>query len=108
MDQVDVVERIGDRLTQIDMAIARLAPSDPNASELAVLRLKLDEQQRQLVKLVFDDNTARFQEAAANLASVDDSIADDIQKIETIATAIDGVTRFLNSVTSLVGTAKLL
>lgn len=108
MDQVDIVEMIGDRLTQIDIAIARLVPSDPKAAELTALRLNLDAQQRQLVKLVFDANSARFQEAASDLASVNDSIADDLQRIDGIASAIDGVNRFLSSVTSLVSTASKL
>ena len=35
MNLVDVVEMIGNHLTQTDMAIARLTPSDPNTAELA-------------------------------------------------------------------------
>ena len=106
MDLVDVVEMIGNRLTQIDMAIARLAPSDPNAVELTALRGGLDQQQRLLVKLAFDVNTSRFQEASKDLKAVNDNLADSIQKIDRIATAIDDVTRFLTTVTNLVATAS--
>jgi hypothetical protein len=108
MNQVDVVEMIGSQLTQIDMAIARLAPSDPNAAELTALRRSLDQQQQLLVKQAFDDNTLQFQEAAKDLEAVNDSITDNIQKIDRIATEIDGVTRFLTSVTNLVTTASKL
>ena len=87
------------------MAIARLAPSDPNAVELTALRRSLDQQQQLLVKQAFDDNTARFQEAAKDLKAANDNLADSIQKIDRIATAIDDVTRFLNTVTNLVATA---
>src|ERR1700722_9305956 len=106
MDLVDVVEMIGNRLTQIDMAIARLSPSDPNAAELTALRQSLDQQQRLLVKLAFDVNTSRFQEASKDLKAVNDNLADSIQKIDRIATAIDDVTRFLTTVTNLVATAS--
>lgn len=108
MNQVDVVEMIGDMLTRIDKAIARLAPSDPNAAELTALRVKLDQQQLLLVKQAFDDNTAQFQSAAKELQAVNDNVADTIQSIERIATVIDGVTRFLTSVTSLVAVASKL
>ncbi len=108
MNQLDVVEMIGNQLTQIDMAIARLAPSDPNAAELTALRRSLDLQQQLLVKQAFDENAAQFQEAAKNLRVVNDSIADSIQNIDRIATAIDGVTRFLTSVTNVVATASKL
>ena len=105
MDQIDAVEMIGNQLTQIDMAIARLSPSDPHVGELTTLRRNLDQQQQQLVKMAFDDNTAQFQEAAAALKAVNDEIAVDIQKIDRIAMVIDGVTRFLVSATNLVTTA---
>ena len=108
MNQIDVVEMIGNRLTQIDMAIARLAPSDPHAAELTALRRSLDQQQQLLVKQAFDDNTTQFQEAAKDLQAVNDSVADSIQKIDRIATVIDGVSRFLTSVTNLVTTASKL
>jgi hypothetical protein len=108
MNQVDVVEMIGNRLIQIDMAIARLAPNDPNAAELTDSRRRLDQQQQLLVKQAFDDNTAEFQEAAKDLKAVNDSTADSIQKIDRIATVIDGVNGFLASVTNLVTTASKL
>jgi hypothetical protein len=109
MTQLDIVEMIGDLLTQIDMAVARLAPSDPNAAELTALRRELDQQQQQLVKQAFDENTAQFQQAAEALKAVNDEIAGSIQKIDQIATVIDGVNRFLTSATNLVTTvAKLV
>jgi hypothetical protein len=108
MNQVDVVEMIGDQLTQIDMAIARLTPSDPSAAELTALRRSLDQQQQLLVKQAFDDNTAEFQKAAKDLKTVNDSIAGGIQKIDRIATVIDDVTRFMTSVTNLVTTTSKL
>jgi chromosome segregation ATPase len=108
MDFVDVVETIGNRLTEIDVTIARLAPKDPNALELTALRARLDEQQRALVKMAFDDNTSSFQQAAKDLAAVNKSIGDSIQSIGRIATAIDDVSRFLASVTNLVTTASKL
>ncbi len=108
MDFLGAVQTIGDRLTEIDMTIARLPPKDPNALELTALRAKLDEQQRALVKMAFDENTAAFQQAATDLAAVNKSIGKSIQNIGQIATAIDDVTRFLASVTNLVTTASKL
>jgi hypothetical protein len=104
MGLVDTVEMIGDKITEIDMAIARLAPSDPNAAALMQLRLQLDQQQRTLVTQAFDENSAQFQSAAASLQAVNTSIGDSIQQIEHIATVIGNVTRFVTSVTNLVTT----
>jgi hypothetical protein len=108
MNYIDAVEIIGNRLTEMDMAIARLAPNDPNAAELTALRRSLDGQQLLLVRQAFDENTAQFQSAAEDLKAVNDSIAGSIQRIDRIATVIDGVTRFLASVTNLVSAAGRL
>jgi hypothetical protein len=106
---VDIVEMIGDRLTDIDVTLARSASSDPDTVELRKLRIRLDGQQQLLSKRAFDENTAQFQEAAEALSVVNDSIGDNIRSIDRMATVIDDVTRLLDSVTNLVTTAgKLL
>jgi len=106
MTLIDTVEMIGDQLTQIDMTIARLSPSDPNAATLMALRRRLDQQQQLLVKQAFDDNTAEFQQAAKALKSVNDEVASSIQNIDHIATIIDGVGRLTASAINLVTTAS--
>jgi len=108
MGFVEAVQLIGDRITEIDVAIARLAPSDPNAAALEAKRAQLDEQQRILVKQAFDENSQQFQTAAAELDAVNKEIGESIQDIENIATVIDNVTKLLNTVTNLVTTAVAL
>ncbi len=105
---VDVVELVGNRITEIDMTLARIAPSDPNAAELTALRLQLDQQQQALLRQAFDENSAQFQSAAAALQTVNESIGDSIRKIEHIASVIDNVSRLLASVANLVTTVGKL
>ncbi len=105
---LDAVELIGNRITEIDMTLARIPPSDPNTAELMTLRLQLDQQQQALLRQAFDENSAQFQSAAAALQTVNESIGDSIRKIEHIASVIDSVSRLLASVTNLVTTVGKL
>ena len=108
IDLVDTVEMIGDKLTDIDIRIASMAPSDPNTAALTALRNQLDEQQRVLVQQAFDENSPKFQAAATELAQVNTEIGESIQQLQNIATVIGNVTRLLTSVTNLVTTVTKL
>jgi hypothetical protein len=105
---LDTVELIGDRITEIDMTLARIAPSDPHTAELMTLRLQLDQQQQALLRRAFDENSAQFQSAAAALQTVNQSIGDSLRKIEHLASVIDNVSRLLASVANLVTTVGKL
>ncbi len=105
---LDVVELVGNRITEIDMTLARIAPSDPNPAELMALRLQLDQQQQTLLRQAFDENSAPFQSAAAALQKVNESIGDSIRKVEHIASVIDNVSRLLASVANLATTVGKL
>jgi hypothetical protein len=102
--QVDVIKMIGDVLTEIDMAVGSLLPDDPDLLRLQDVRRLLDARQLALSRQVFDDNTARFQEAANRLKSVNDEIRGTIRRIGNMTTVIENVTKFLGAVTSFIGT----
>lgn len=104
MTHLDVIRMIGDVLTEIDVAVGSLLPNDPNLVRLQDLRRLLDARQLALSRQVFDDNTERFQIAATRLKAVNDDIRGSIRRIDNMVTAIQNVTRFLDSLTSFIGT----
>jgi hypothetical protein len=104
MTQLEVIRMIGDVLTEIDVAVGSLMPNDPQAIKLQDLRRLLDWRQLLLSRQVFDDNTVRFQEAAAVLTAVNAEIRGRIGRIDDMVGVLHDVTRFLDAVTSLMTT----
>jgi hypothetical protein len=104
MTKLELLRIIGDVLTEIDTAIGNLLPSDPNQRKLQDLRILLDDRQRQLSAQIFDENTSAFQNATQQLQNANQAITASLQDLQNIEGAIANVTRFLNSVTSLLTT----
>jgi hypothetical protein len=107
MTQLEAVVLIGNVLTEIDVAIGSLMPSDPRQRQLLDLRLLLDERQRRLAREVFDTNTEAFQQAAEELTAINNSIRGTIRDVANLTQTIQNVTRFLGAVTNLLGAAGL-
>jgi hypothetical protein len=107
MTQLEIIILIGDILTELDVAIGSLLPSDPAQRDLFDLRLLLDDRQRRLAHQVFDANTVEFQQAAANLQEINGQIRGTIRDITNLNNTIANVTRFLTAVTSLLATVGL-
>ena len=104
MTQLDVIRMIGDVLTEIDVAVGSLLPDDPKLVRLQDLRRLLDARQLALSRQVFQDNTELFQSAAAELKTVNDEIRGSIRQVDNLIAVIANVTRFVDSVTSFMGT----
>lgn len=104
MNQGDVIRMIGDALTDIDVLIGSLVPPDPSLTALQDLRRLLDSRQLILSREVFDANTQRFQQAAADLKAVNDEIRGSLRQIEDMVAVINNVTRLLNGVTRFLTT----
>ncbi|HEY1271690.1 MAG TPA: hypothetical protein VGF08_06875 [Terriglobales bacterium] len=102
MTRLEVIQMIGDLLTEIDVARGSLMPNDPNRQTLDDQRILLDDRQRKLAQSVFNDNSKAFQKAAAELAAVNREISGTIQSVEDIVTTIGNIQRFLDTATSLV------
>ena len=98
--KVDLVIEIGDVLTQIDTILSSpgLAPSDPGWQQLFALRKHLDDQQRDLVRKVLQENTASFNALAAQLSQA----ADALDKVGTDITKIGKILDTVSMVASLV------
>jgi hypothetical protein len=104
MTKLEVIQMIGDILTNLDVVIGSLLPSDPAHRQLLDLRLLLDDRQRALSIQAFQENSSAFQQATQDLARINDDIRATIRQVDRLTTTIANVTRFLNSVTSIVTT----
>lgn len=102
MTRLEVIQMVGDLITQVDIARGSLMPDDPNRHTLDDQRILLDDRQRKLSQSLFNDNSQGFQDAAANLAQINDEISGTIKSVENIVTTIANIQRFLDATTSLV------
>jgi hypothetical protein len=102
MTRLEVIQMIGDLITEIDIARGSLMPDDPDRHTLDDQRVLLDERQRKLSQSLFNDNSQAFQDAAAKLAVINDEISGTIRSVENIITTIANIQRFLDASTSLI------
>lgn len=105
--KVEMVTQIGDVLTQIDAILSapNFFPSEPAWQQLFALRKHLDDQQRQLVQEIIQDNTASFNAVAAQLSQAADSLAKvgkDITKIGKILDTVSLVASLMDKVLNFV------
>jgi hypothetical protein len=106
MSKVNVVNQIGDVLTQIDVILSDpdLSQSSPEWQQLFALRKHLDDQQRELVQEILADDTNQFANIAAQLSASADSLDDvaaDINKIGSILQAVASVSSLVDKVLNL-------
>ncbi|HEY2384893.1 MAG TPA: hypothetical protein VGK48_27270 [Terriglobia bacterium] len=101
MTKIELLRLIGDVLTELDVQIGSLLPSDPKHRQLQQLRFALDDRQRKLAGQLFSDNTPAFQTAADQIQRTNDELKQTIADINRIQQTIDTVTRLIGSVTNL-------
>ena len=104
MTQLEILQMIGDVITEIDVGRGSLLPDDRNRRQLDDLRILLDDRQRQLSRATFDDNTQQFQDAAQGLQAINKQIQGNIQSVDDIQATLDNVSKFLSAVTTLIST----
>jgi len=105
--KVEMVTQIGDVLTQTDAILSapNFFPNDPSWQQLFALRKHLDDQQRELVQEIIQDNTASFNAVAAQLSQATDSLAKagkDITKIGKILDTVSLVASLMDKVLNFV------
>jgi ABC-type transporter Mla subunit MlaD len=104
MTKLELIQQIGDVLTNLDIVIGSLLPSDPRHRQLLDVRLLLDDRQRAVSRQAFVENSEVFQRAAQELVNINNDIRQTIRNLDELNSTIENVTRFLNSLTSLVTT----
>ena len=82
MTRLEVIQMIGDLITEIDVARGSLMPDDSNRHTLDDQRILLDDRQRKLSQSLFNDNSQAFQDAAAKLATINEEISGTIKSVK--------------------------
>lgn len=105
--KLDIVIQIGNVLTQVDgiLSAPNFSPSTPSWQQLFALRKHLDDQQRELVEEIIQDNTAQFNAVAAQLSSAADAlekVGNDIAKIGKILDTVSLVASLADKVLTFV------
>jgi hypothetical protein len=107
MTKLDVLQMIGDLLTELDVAIGSTDPTSAEHRQLADLRLLLDDRQRDLARKIFDENTPAFAQITSDLTNINADIKRTIDDLTQIEETIQNVQRFVTSLTSLLSTIGL-
>jgi hypothetical protein len=99
MTTLEIVQIIGDALTQLDVLLAdpNFPSSRPQSQQVFALRKHLDDQQRQLVAAEIDESTPQFAQATAPLTAADA----DLKKIGADITKVASVIKIASNIASV-------
>ena len=103
MKRLELIELIGDCLTDIDLLRASLLPNDPNLASLDELRGRLDSRQRRLSAQIWNDNTPLFQNAAQALSDVNNDLGKTIADLKKLVETLGTLQRFFAAVDKILG-----
>jgi hypothetical protein len=101
----DVVETLGNVLTDFDLLLASPDLSQAKFNELRKVRRGLDKAQLKIVAAGFRENTKRFQDAVGGLNRVNADLQYTITNAEKVATTIESVTTLIDSADKLLSIA---
>jgi len=101
MSRLDTIQMIGDLITKIDVMRGSLLPDDPHRHDLDDQRILLDDKQKRLSRVVFDDTTPAFTDGAAKLAVINGQIQDSFDELDSLLNTLQLIESFTNSVTTL-------
>jgi len=102
MTRIELIELIGDVLTQLDVLIGSMSPSDPDRTPFITARKQLDKLQLSLAQQVFDDNTKKYKDAAAELEKVNNELQKIINDLEKIVKTLETINRFIGAVDKII------
>ena len=103
MTKIQVVELIANALTGIDRCLsdANLPPDSAEWHQLYALRKALDDQQRELVSAIFQENDADFVEISGRIEVLNQQLQATLNDIQKIASTIATVTTIIGDVGQL-------
>ena len=93
MSKLDLVTEIGDVLTQVDQILSApgFSPESQQWHTLFALRKHLDDQQRELVRAIFEEDDAQFKDIAEQLSDAADRLEQTGKDIAKIGSILDTV-----------------
>jgi chromosome segregation ATPase len=98
MTLLELIELIGDVLTEIDVLSVHFKRGTEDRIKLDDLRDELDGYQRKLVRKAIKDNTAEFKKHTASLKAVNEDLKKTIDKVDKIATTLETLVKFVAAV----------
>jgi len=99
MTTLEIVQIIGDALTQLDVFLANpnFPSSKPAWQQVYALRKHLDDQQRELVAAQIDESTAEFAQATTQLKASDV----ELKKIGASITKVASLLKIVSAIASV-------
>lgn len=104
MTRIELVEFIGDVLTQLDVLIGSMDPDDDDRQPFITGRKSLDKMQLKLAQNIFDDNTQKYKKAAAELEEINEDLQKTIADLDKLVTTLENVNRFIGAVDKIIQT----
>jgi len=101
----DVIRKIGDSLTQLDILAASPAVSEAEFLAIRKKRRELDRMQLALVQASFEESTQRFREATAAVADANADLEQTIDDVARVAETLAAVSVLIDSAESLLSIA---
>jgi hypothetical protein len=85
MTKKECIERLGDCINLIDVQRGSLSPGIPRRVKLDEFRGILDDKQRKLIDLVFNESTEAYKAATDKLKVINDDIRKTINDVNKVA-----------------------
>ena len=103
MTKIQVVELIANILTGVDRCLSdpNLPPDSAEWHQLFALRKALDDQQRELVTAIFQENDADFVEISSRINGLNQQLQGTLDDIQKIASTIATITKVIGAVGQL-------
>ena len=95
MTRLELINLIGDVLTNLDVLRGSLPANTPDRIALDDLRLLLDDRQRKLAQREFDDNTDAVRRASGKIETVNGDLQVTIRDVAHLKETITNVKRFI-------------
>ena len=101
----DVIRKIGDSLTELDILAASPDVSEAEFLAIRKKRRELDRTQLALVQASFKESTQRFQKASAAVADANDDLEKTIDDVARVAETLAAVSVLIGAAESLLSIA---
>ncbi len=105
MTRVELIQAVGDALTNLDLIRFDLSLSDPRRPELNAQRKALDDLLDVLVDAEIDDSTPAYAEASALLGPLNEQLKATTKDLDQLKAALEAVVEVLGVVKQVAGVA---
>ena len=94
MTQLELIQLIGDVITEVDVVRSTFGRETTNRTSLDDIRDELDTYQRKLVRSVISDNTKPFKELTTSLKEVNKNLQQTIEDVDKVAHTLETLVKF--------------